>query len=149
MYKVPRFWDRAKMPETRVNTRNLGPQWYQVGRRRAETMRKKPGSKASIPQVEPEWTLVPCSEWTREGELEGWDRETGDRTVSEILADIGATGMIWFESDPERGIALTVEPGFEVPGDIMTRLRDNREGIIRWWTSNRTRYEPLEATKEA
>lgn len=68
--------------------------------------------------------------------------------MSEILADIGATRMIWFESDPERGIALTVEPGFEVPGDILTRLRDNREGIIRWWTANRTRYEPLEATQE-
>jgi hypothetical protein len=111
-------------------------------------MRKKPGSKASVPQAEPEWTLVPCSEWTREGELEGWDRETGDRTVSEILADIAATRMIWFASGDDGGIALEVEPGFEVPGDILERLRDNREGVIRWWSDNRTRYTPLESTIE-
>jgi hypothetical protein len=109
---------------------------------------KKPGLKASVHQAEPEWIFVPCSEWTREGELEGWDRETGDRTVSEILADIAAIRMIWFTSDEDGAIALEVEPGFEVPGDILERLRDNREGVIRWWSANRTRYEPLEATIE-
>lgn len=120
--------------------------------------RRRIGSTAESAQVEPVLELIPSSEWTREGELEGWDRETGDRTVSEILADIAATRMIWFTSDEDGGIALEVEPGFEVPGDILERLRDNREGIVRWWNDKGTRYtwwlerdtshKPLEATIE-
>jgi hypothetical protein len=62
-----------------------------------------------------------------------------------LILDVVAVDA-WFEFD-DLGRMLLITGEQEVPPDILDRLRHHREGIVRWFTENRTRYEPLEAAR--
>lgn len=85
--------------------------------------------------------LVPCSEWTREGEVAGWMDDGASQAVAEILCDVQKLpGGAWFEDDGSGGIALSVDEGVEVPDVFLQRLKAAKADLLVWFTGPGARY---------
>lgn len=85
--------------------------------------------------------LVPDSEWTKDGEIAGWQLETQCRETAELLADItsfsDASGRgFWFQDDADRTVALLCDEGVNIPAEMMTRLKRCRPVLEVWWSKH-------------